>query len=71
MTHIGYSVRTGSWRYTSWYNYEKDLFEFHELYAVDTPGPTVNFAGIPEYREIQERLHQMDADYQAGQYSKD
>jgi iduronate 2-sulfatase len=71
MTHIGYSVRTELWRYTSWYNAEKGLFEFHELYAPETPGPTVNLAGKPEYREIQERLHQMVVDYQAGNYVHD
>ena len=70
-SHMGYSVRTDSWRYTSWYNFEKDLFEFHELYAVEAPGPTANLVGKPEYSDIQEKLHKMVADYQAGRYSKD
>jgi len=67
-THMGYSVRTESWRYTAWYNFEKDVFEFHELYAPEAPGPTVNLAGKSEYTEVQKELHQMVVDYQAGKY---
>jgi iduronate 2-sulfatase len=66
LTHMGYSVRTDSWRYTAWYNVENDLFEYPELYTPDESGPTVNLAGSIEYREILEKLHQMVVDYQAG-----
>ncbi len=65
-SHMGYSVRTDSWRYTTWYNLEKDLFEFHELYAPEAPGPTVNLSGKSEYTEVRKKLHQMVVDYQAG-----
>jgi iduronate 2-sulfatase len=70
-SHMGYSVRTTSWRYTSWYNFEKDLFEFHELYEMETPGSSENLAGKPEFSQIQEQLHQMVVDYQAGKYNQD
>lgn len=71
ITHMGYSVRVEGWRYTAWYNYEKEVFEHPELYSFEqysvpfgnTAIPTVNLAGKPEYYEIESRLQGMIEEY--------
>jgi iduronate 2-sulfatase len=32
MSHMGYSVRTNDWRYTSWFDINTGVFEYPELY---------------------------------------
>ena len=70
LTHMGYSVRVDSWRYTTWYNVDSDDFEYPELYSLhESSIPSVNVAGYPEYSEIESKLHNMVQQYQAGNYS--
>lgn len=70
-THMGYSVRTDSWRYTAWYNLKKDSFEFPELYSFrESSIPNENLAGKPEFAETETKLHKLIQDYKNGKYNK-
>lgn len=70
-THMGYSVRTESWRYTAWYNLKKDSFEFPELYSFrESSIPNENLAGKPEFAETEARLHKLILEYKTGNYKK-
>jgi iduronate 2-sulfatase len=69
VSHMGYSVRTESWRYTAWYNVNTASFEFPELYSMDgSDAPSGNLAGKTENAEIESELHQLVNNYQAGEY---
>ena len=69
VSHMGYSVRTESWRYTAWYNVNTASFEFPELYSMDgSDAPAGNLAGKPEFAEIEPELLQLISNYQAGEY---
>jgi iduronate 2-sulfatase len=69
LTHMGYSVRVDSWRYTTWYNVDTGDFEYPELYSFhESSIPSVNVAGYPEYSEIESKLHYMVQQYQVGNY---
>lgn len=71
VTHMGYSVRTEEWRYTSWYNVSKDSFEFPELYSFrESSYLNENLAGKPEFAETEAKLHKLVQDYKDGKYNK-
>jgi iduronate 2-sulfatase len=66
MTHMGYSVRTNDWRYTSWFDINTGVFEYPELYDQRSTDVIVNLAGSPEYAERQKELHQLVENYMLG-----
>jgi len=69
VSHMGYSVRTESWRYTAWYNASTGSFEYPELYALQEQViPSENLAGKPGYTDIESELQQLLRNYQAGEY---
>jgi hypothetical protein len=71
MTHMGYSVRTKGWRYTSWFNAETAAFEYPELYQLSEDHEiSDNLAGMPEYAAQEEKLARALRDYQKGTYQK-
>jgi iduronate 2-sulfatase len=71
MTHMGYSVRTGEWRYTSWFNVESKSFEFPELYRLAADHEiSNNLAGQPEYAELEQKFVQALNEYREGSYQK-
>ncbi len=65
-THMGYSVRLENWRYTIWFNYTTNTYEFPELYEISSNVPTRNIAGKPELKSIESKLHQLLIDYHKG-----
>lgn len=66
MSHMGYSVRTNDWRYTSWFDINTGVFEYPELYDQRSVNENVNHAGRDEYAAIQKELHQLVEDYMLG-----
>ncbi len=54
---MGYSIRSGKWRYTEWINRKTGKLESRELYD-HSKGPiaTRNLADFPEYKDEVERL---------------
>jgi iduronate 2-sulfatase len=65
-SHMGYSVRLDNWRYTVWFNYTTNAYEFPELYDISSAGPTLNIAGKPDLKAIETKLHQLILDYHKG-----
>lgn len=56
-THMGYSVRTKSWRCTAWFNLQNDSIEFSELYRLEGGRiETENLSGNSRYSGIMEKL---------------
>jgi iduronate 2-sulfatase len=58
---MGCTCTDGAWRYTEWRNNETQETEFAELYK-HTDGnriATENFAGNPDFKEIEERMKQL------------
>jgi len=69
VSHMGYSVRTESWRYTAWYNEHTGSFEYPELYALpEQLIPDENLAGKSEYADTESELLELLKDYQSGNY---
>ena len=69
VSHMGYSVRTESWRFTAWYNVNTGSFDYPELYSLpEQLIPTENLAGKPEYTETESKLLELLQDYQSGNY---
>ena len=69
VSHMGYSVRTDSWRYTAWYNVNTGSFEYPELYSLQEQSvPSENHAGKPEYADTESRLLELVREYQSGKY---
>ena len=66
MSHMGYSVRTNDWRYTSWFDINTGVFEYPELYDQRSTDVIVNLAGRPEHAERQKELHQLVENYMLG-----
>ncbi len=66
MSHMGYSVRTNDWRYTSWFDINTGVFEYPELYDHRAKGIKVNLAGIPDYADVEKELHRLVDDYLLG-----
>ncbi len=71
MTHMGYSVRTDGYRYTSWYNVASGSFEYPELYRLtDDHKISDNLAGQPDYAELEKEYARAVLDYKNGVYKK-
>lgn len=66
MSHMGYSVRTNDWRYTSWFDINTGVFEYPELYDHRSKGLKVNLAGNPEYADVEKELHRLVNNYILG-----
>lgn len=67
--HMGYSVRTGEWRYTCWWDLKKDTIIEKELYLLNRNGiETENLAGKPEYSKIEAKLSFLVDNYKRGRY---
>lgn len=78
LTHMGYSVRVPEWRFTGWYNPETDSYDYTELYALDPDPEQIvqesnieieNLSGLPEYRDIENRLMNMLKQYKNQNYN--
>ena len=71
MTHMGYSVRSEGWRYTSWFNVETKSFEYPELYRLtENHEISDNLAGQSEYAALEKKFAQALMDYSNGSYKK-
>jgi len=54
---MGYSLRSGNWRYTEWLNPKSGKLVAEELYDYSKSNiETVNLAGNPEYKKIKDEL---------------
>jgi iduronate 2-sulfatase len=57
---MGYTMRTGRWRYTEWIDRKTKEVRARELYDHDAgPLETVNLAGRPEHKGTVEKLARM------------
>ena len=69
VSHMGYSVRTESWRFTAWYNVNTGSFEYPELYSLQEQViPSENLAGKSEYADTESRLLELVKQYKSGKY---